>query len=593
MDTYTIELTQDGKTWDITKFVGDPQMRDDGDAYCVEFTFHVATNPHDYFLPKLGIEVKDGVKLKNDGKVVFDGFVTTRTKDGQITCRDVGFYFKSDVTCQFRNSRADAAIAAVCKRAGVGFGWYGGLEKYYISGEYIRQQASSVIDDIIEQVNAMTDKPYIHRIIDKKLCVRAYDTNVSKPTYTRPVSSPFPITWVKGGVEVSSTMDDMATNILVQTDDGNTTKTLARAYDEKQGQKYGYITKMLTVDADQQNTATAVLAAAVEQYGQPKNTARVTQIWGSDAVIPGMLLDFGSKEIFGLIGKWWVTSVNHSYTPYHTMSLELLQHYTPREITMLSVPQGTTASGTTTTTTTKTLLGNFKLTFYAGDTSTASGKKPRVNHTIAVDPKVIPMGSQVYIDGWGTYTAEDTGGAIKGKIIDIFVSSEKIARQYGVKHANVYKITAVTSTSGAVTSLAQKMVNIALAEEGYKESSGKRTKYGKWFGMDGNNWCAMFVSWCANRAGIPTSVIPKDAAVAGHRRWFQQRGKYKPKSSGYHPKAGDLMIQKENGASHIGIVVKSDSSRFYTIEGNTSHKVAQRSYPYSDRKLSGFCTPWG
>lgn len=593
MDQYTIELTQDGKTRDISQFAGSPQMRDDGDAYSVEFTFNVITNPHDYFLPKLNIEVMDGVKLKNNGKTVFDGFVTTRTKDGQITCRDVGFYFKSDVTCQFNNSRADAAIAAVCKKAGVGFGWYGGLETYYISGEYVRQQASSVIDDIIEQVNAMTDRPYIHRIIDKKLCVRAYDTNISSPTYTRPVSSPLPITWAKGGVEVSSTMDDMATNILVQSDENDVTTTLARAYDEKQGQKYGYITKMLTVDADQKNTATAVLAAAVEEYGQPKNTARVTKIWGSDAVIPGALLDFGEKEIFGLIGQWWVTSVDHTYTPYHTMALELLQYYTPREITTLTVPQGTTASGTTTTTTTKTFLGNFKLTFYAGDTTTASGKKPTVNHTIAVDPKVIPLGTQVYIEGWGTYTAEDTGGAIKGKIIDIFVASEAIARQYGVKYANVYIITAVTSTSGSVSSLAQKMVNIALAEEGYKESGNNNTKYGTWYGYNGVAWCAIFVCWCASQAGVSTSVIPKVASVSSLMSFAKSHNAWQPKGNGYLPKAGDILIQKSAGASHTGIVVKSDSSRFYTIEGNSSNRVAQRSYSYSDSKLTGFFTPWG
>ena len=86
----------------------------------------------------------------------------------------------------------------------------------------------------------------------------------------------------------------------------------------------------------------------------------------------------------------------------------------------------------------KVKLGNFKLTFYGGDTMTASGKRPRIKHTIAVDCRVIPLGSKVYIEGWGTYYAEDTGGAIKGKIIDIFVSSEREANRIGIRHANVY-----------------------------------------------------------------------------------------------------------------------------------------------------------
>ena len=86
----------------------------------------------------------------------------------------------------------------------------------------------------------------------------------------------------------------------------------------------------------------------------------------------------------------------------------------------------------------KKLVGNFKLTFYAGDSTTASGRTPRVNHTIAADTSVLPMYTKVYIEGWGTYTVEDRGGAIKGKRIDIFVANNSIARKNGVKYANVY-----------------------------------------------------------------------------------------------------------------------------------------------------------
>lgn len=85
-------------------------------------------------------------------------------------------------------------------------------------------------------------------------------------------------------------------------------------------------------------------------------------------------------------------------------------------------------------------LGNFKLTFYGGDTITASGRTPRLNHTIAVDPRVISLGSKVYIDGYGVYYAEDTGGAIKNKIIDIFVRSEAEANRIGIDYASVYVI---------------------------------------------------------------------------------------------------------------------------------------------------------
>lgn len=61
---------------------------------------------------------------------------------------------------------------------------------------------------------------------------------------------------------------------------------------------------------------------------------------------------------------------------------------------------------------------------------TASGKKARANHTVAVDKSVISLGTKIIIDG-KEYVAEDTGGAIKGKRIDIFFNSHKEALQWG------------------------------------------------------------------------------------------------------------------------------------------------------------------
>jgi len=77
----------------------------------------------------------------------------------------------------------------------------------------------------------------------------------------------------------------------------------------------------------------------------------------------------------------------------------------------------------------------FRLTGYApfdnksgmchdGDpTTTASGSYPKAGRTIAVDPKVIPLGTQVWVEGHGWTVAEDTGGLIKGDRIDIMVDT--------------------------------------------------------------------------------------------------------------------------------------------------------------------------
>lgn len=91
-------------------------------------------------------------------------------------------------------------------------------------------------------------------------------------------------------------------------------------------------------------------------------------------------------------------------------------------------------------------LGNFKLTAYcpcqiccgkwAGG-NTASGTRPTANRTIAVDTSVIPFGTEVIINGI-TYVAEDTGSAINGNKIDVYMDSHEAALQFGIQYAEVF-----------------------------------------------------------------------------------------------------------------------------------------------------------
>ena len=77
-------------------------------------------------------------------------------------------------------------------------------------------------------------------------------------------------------------------------------------------------------------------------------------------------------------------------------------------------------------------------TAYAGDTITSTGTIPRWG-TIAVDPRVIPYGTKVYIPQFNmTFTAEDCGGAIKGNKIDIFMNSEKECYNWGRRTVDTY-----------------------------------------------------------------------------------------------------------------------------------------------------------
>jgi 3D (Asp-Asp-Asp) domain-containing protein len=73
---------------------------------------------------------------------------------------------------------------------------------------------------------------------------------------------------------------------------------------------------------------------------------------------------------------------------------------------------------------------------YTGN-RTATGVEPREG-LIAVDPRVIPLGTEVYIEGYGYAIAADTGGLIKGNIIDVFFPSLQRCINWGRKPVQVY-----------------------------------------------------------------------------------------------------------------------------------------------------------
>ena len=83
-------------------------------------------------------------------------------------------------------------------------------------------------------------------------------------------------------------------------------------------------------------------------------------------------------------------------------------------------------------------IGNYQLTAYiATGNRCASGVYPQVNHTVACNS--IPLGTKIYIEGYGEFVVEDTGG-MAGNVIDIFVADYGSAIQFGRRTANVYVV---------------------------------------------------------------------------------------------------------------------------------------------------------
>lgn len=124
---------------------------------------------------------------------------------------------------------------------------------------------------------------------------------------------------------------------------------------------------------------------------------------------------------------------------------------TPYMSDLVYIPQRVSAKGKAKSVKKNTLkgyesIGKFTLTAYCGcthcsgswGTKTATGTKCKAGRTIAVDPTVIPYGTEIYINKH-KYIAEDCGGAIKGRHIDIYFSTHKECLEFGKQEAEIFK----------------------------------------------------------------------------------------------------------------------------------------------------------
>ena len=121
------------------------------------------------------------------------------------------------------------------------------------------------------------------------------------------------------------------------------------------------------------------------------------------------------------------------------------------------------------------------------------------------------------------------------------------------------------------------------------------TIYGKWYGMNKEPWCGMFVSWCAAQSGMLNSnksgtldegKIPKFSYCLTGKNIYKKADRYYPVSSNYEPKRGDLFFHlkkiiedgKEKWVGHTGIIIAYDKRTdiIYSIEGNTDDSVLIR-----------------
>ena len=121
--------------------------------------------------------------------------------------------------------------------------------------------------------------------------------------------------------------------------------------------------------------------------------------------------------------------------------------------------------------------------------------------------------------------------------------------------------------------------------------------YWRWYGYTERvEWCACFVSWCANQCGyIDAGITPKFSSCEWGVSWFKEHGQWVDRS--ITPTPGMLIffdwVDEESGsqdgrADHVGIVAKVENGRVYTIEGNSGDNCREQSYPLENQWILGY-----
>ena len=145
-----------------------------------------------------------------------------------------------------------------------------------------------------------------------------------------------------------------------------------------------------------------------------------------------------------------------------------------------------------------------------------------------------------------------------------------------------------------ITASDDQIVTVALSQIG--NVGGE--PYWSWYGFGSRvEWCACFVSWCANECGyIETGVIPKFAGCVNGVQWFKDRGQWMDGSA--EPVPGMIIFfdwdnkgssgPQDGLSDHVGIVQKVENGIVYTVEGNLGDSCRQNQYPIGHYEVLGY-----
>ena len=185
-------------------------------------------------------------------------------------------------------------------------------------------------------------------------------------------------------------------------------------------------------------------------------------------------------------------------------------------------------------------------------------------------------------------------------------SADEMAQQYGFTDEQKEQLRELLSDenkkmwSGVLYGYCaggEDIVSVAISQVG--NTGGQ--PYWSWYGFGSRvEWCACFVSWCANECGyIDTGVIPKFAGCVNGVQWFKDRGQWMDGSG--EPVPGMIIFfdwdnkgssgPQDGLSDHVGIVQKVENGIVYTVEGNSGDSCRVNQYSVDHYEILGYGVP--
>lgn len=305
---------------DVAKRAGNFIRSDNVDGLAMSFSFDVAFNKNDKYLPDLAINPGDKVVFVNGPKAVFAGIIVDESRglyERSYTAYDYGWYLnKNEVIVQFRSMAADAAIQKLCDDFKIPVGSIAPMQTK-ITKIYNGDTLSDCFRDIIRQVEVDQAKSFRMEVREGKLYIEPYSDLIIKASF-KPASNlaPFDSTIAPANEHETRSIEDMHNAVKVVSAVEESVQIIAEASDAVSMEQFGTLQKVEHIDG--KNSAQAAnIAKNLLLEANKIGKGKTVTLLGDDTVRSGRILDYQGKAFL-------VRSCTHYYNgTSHTMDLEL------------------------------------------------------------------------------------------------------------------------------------------------------------------------------------------------------------------------------------------------------------------------------